>query len=420
MNPAPSHNRHEPTEDGSEIYGNTTPDFRYYEDLNRSSCPRQIQGRGIAEGDGSSAPHQDPFYLTFRQQEQRRYENLAWSSLNIQDVGPELREEPTPLFPEARNSGSASSSASGQLILLDMYYMLPKLAYGSAYNSSYQYHPMSLQQPPALVPVILQLPAASTVAWNNYAPLQHTLFPVQMTPLLVQPFINPALPQETFSSYTNNPYQCPTIPIPSRHEGLPITDFGTKEMISSTKTSEMLTHTTRSFLPSTSKTLSTDNIRSGWELMKPLSNKTCKEKQSSQDPNVSGKSSRNGSAYGARSKETFTASGTSASERLKKFSQLSVSTKGGGKQCGFCTRNEEKLTFARNHALRNSETGILECPVLRKWSCEVCGITGDFAHTRSYCPRIRMQQGEVKSIALAVLSTKRRSDGKERKYRVKN
>ena len=62
--------------------------------------------------------------------------------------------------------------------------------------------------------------------------------------------------------------------------------------------------------------------------MKPPSNKTHEEKQSSQDPNVSGRSSRNGSDCGARSKETLTASGTSASEELKKFSQLSLSTEG--------------------------------------------------------------------------------------------
>jgi len=185
----------------------------------------------------------------------------------------------------------------------------------------------SLQQPPALVPVYVQLPAVTTVVGNSCAPLQHTLFPVNRTPVLVQPFENPALPQDTLSNYTDNPYQCPTTPIPSHHEGVSITDFGTNEMISSTETSEMLTHTTHSLPSSTSNTLSTDNMRSGRGLMKPLSNKTCKEKQSSQDPNISGKSSRNGSAYGASSKETLTASGSSASG-LKKFSQLSLSTEG--------------------------------------------------------------------------------------------
>ena len=101
MNPAPSHNHHEPTKDGSEICGNTMQDFRYY-DLNRNCRPRQI--RGIAEGVGSSTTHLDTFYPTSRQQEPRRYENHARSLFNI-DVGPELSEESKPLFPEARNSG---------------------------------------------------------------------------------------------------------------------------------------------------------------------------------------------------------------------------------------------------------------------------------------------------------------------------
>ena len=172
--------------------------------------------------------------------------------------------------------------------------------------------------------------------WNRHARLQYTtLFPVNMTPPLVQPYKNPVLPEKTLSSYQDNPYQCPTSPIPSRHEGVTTTEFGTKEMSSGMNTSEMPTHTTHSFLSSTSNTLNTDNVRSGWEMTKPLSNKTHKEKQSSQDPNVSGKISRNGSACGARSKETLTASGISASEELKQFSQLSLSTKHKHK-CAVC------------------------------------------------------------------------------------
>jgi len=194
----------------------------------------------------------------------------------------------------------------------------------------------SLQQPPALAPISLQLPATSTMAWNNRARVQYTtLFSVNMTPPLVWPHKNPVVSEETLSSYTDNPYQCPTIRILSHHEGVLITEFGTKEMSSSMNTSEMLTHTTHSFLSSTSNTLSTYNVWSGWELMKPLNNKTYKEKQSSQDPNVSGKSNRNDSACGGRSKETLVASGTSASEELEKFSQLSLSRKGKHK-CALC------------------------------------------------------------------------------------
>jgi len=104
INPAPNQNRHKPTEDGSEICGNTMPGIRYYKDLNRKSCPRPLRGRGIAEGDGISTPQLDTFHPTFRREERRRYENHAWSSFNI-DVGSDLSEESKPLFPEARNPG---------------------------------------------------------------------------------------------------------------------------------------------------------------------------------------------------------------------------------------------------------------------------------------------------------------------------
>jgi hypothetical protein len=69
MDPGPSHNRNEPTKEGS---GNMTPDVRYYEDLNRNTRPRQIRGRGFMEGAGSSTSYQDPSDLTFRQQQPRQ------------------------------------------------------------------------------------------------------------------------------------------------------------------------------------------------------------------------------------------------------------------------------------------------------------------------------------------------------------
>jgi len=124
----------------------------------------------------------------------------------------------------------------------------------------------SQQQPPGLAPIPLQQPAASIEAQNNCAPLQcMPPFSVKKNPHFVQPHANPVLPDETLSSYTHNLYQSPIIPIPSSHEGLPNTEFGAKELSSSTTTS------------------SNDNPRSGWELMRPLSNQPRKEKLSSED-----------------------------------------------------------------------------------------------------------------------------------------
>ena len=55
------------------------------------------------------------------------------------------------------------------------------------------------------------------------------------------------------------------------------------------------------------------------------------------------------------------------------------------KSCGFCRRNGEMSKIYKTHSLKDEE-GIITCPFLRKHVCELCGATGDQAHTRSYCP----------------------------------
>jgi archaellum component FlaF (FlaF/FlaG flagellin family) len=70
--------------------------------------------------------------------------------------------------------------------------------------------------------------------------------------------------------------------------------------------------------------------------MELLSNKTHKQTQTSEDSNVSGTSSLNGSACGGMSKETLIASGTSVSEELKKLLMLPPGTQGTHKRV-FCT-----------------------------------------------------------------------------------
>lgn len=84
-----------------------------------------------------------------------------------------------------------------------------------------------------------------------------------------------------------------------------------------------------------------------------------------------------------------------------------------GRECKFCRNNGESPESYRSHVLRNPSTGQLICPVLREHRCEECGATGDNAHTRSYCPKVKMEQ--KKSLPTLLKETKRQSDGTIRK-----
>ncbi|XP_041456416.1 protein nanos-like [Lytechinus variegatus] len=53
--------------------------------------------------------------------------------------------------------------------------------------------------------------------------------------------------------------------------------------------------------------------------------------------------------------------------------------------CVFCKNNGESELVYASHKLK-SEDGITTCPILRAYTCPLCGTNGDRAHTIKYCP----------------------------------
>lgn len=52
--------------------------------------------------------------------------------------------------------------------------------------------------------------------------------------------------------------------------------------------------------------------------------------------------------------------------------------------CGFCKTNGETEAVYSSHVLKE-RSGKIVCPVLRKYKCPKCGLSGDKAHTAKYC-----------------------------------
>lgn len=56
------------------------------------------------------------------------------------------------------------------------------------------------------------------------------------------------------------------------------------------------------------------------------------------------------------------------------------------KECVFCRNNGEEEAYYRKHLLKDID-GRVSCPVLRAYTCPICGACGDVAHTVKYCPK---------------------------------
>ncbi|XP_071949065.1 nanos homolog 1-like isoform X2 [Antedon mediterranea] len=64
--------------------------------------------------------------------------------------------------------------------------------------------------------------------------------------------------------------------------------------------------------------------------------------------------------------------------------------------CVFCKNNGEVETVYMSHVLKNGD-GKVRCPILRKYTCPICGMNGDHAHTIKYCPRNREDRPNIQS-----------------------
>ena len=55
-------------------------------------------------------------------------------------------------------------------------------------------------------------------------------------------------------------------------------------------------------------------------------------------------------------------------------------------RCSFCLSNGETKDVYSSHCLKLS--GVVQCPILRRYICPICQKTGDDAHTKKYCPTL--------------------------------
>lgn len=72
--------------------------------------------------------------------------------------------------------------------------------------------------------------------------------------------------------------------------------------------------------------------------------------------------------------------------------------------CVFCRNNGESESFYTSHCLKDAE-GKVTCPVLRAYTCPLCGANGDLSHTIKYCP----ENNQVNKVSATVANQMKRA-----------
>ena len=75
--------------------------------------------------------------------------------------------------------------------------------------------------------------------------------------------------------------------------------------------------------------------------------------------------------------------------------------------CVFCRNNGEEESFYASHSLKDLE-GRVTCPVLRAYTCPICGANGDDAHTIKYCPKNQSNMNATNPKRLPVAGNKKK------------
>merc|ERR1719192_2299566 len=80
------------------------------------------------------------------------------------------------------------------------------------------------------------------------------------------------------------------------------------------------------------------------------------------------------------------------------------------KHCSLCFHNGEPEDYYSSHNLKTRDGRVVTCPVLRKFVCNICGATGDVAHTLRYCP-LNKDGAFSNGASLPQLKTRRNAAG---------